>query len=115
MNINNEPKWIDVDVDGEVTGAKYFGRFLIKPYLTHAERADVTRLSELYNRGITADAGQRAFGMTLSYLKFHIVETDSMWWEGSGLNLLDEAPVYKLAESVRNLQAPKKEVTEGQE
>lgn len=109
MNINNEPKWVDVDVEGEFTGVKYFGRFQLKPYLTHAERADVSRLAELYNRGITTDATQRAFMMTLAYLKFHIIETDAAWWVDGGLNLHDEAPVYRLAELVRQIQAPEKE------
>jgi len=109
VNINNELKWVDVETEGEVTGAKYFGRFQLKPYLTHAERADVSRLFELYSRGITTDAAQRAFLMTLAYLKFHIVETDATWWVDSGLNLLDETPVYRLAELVREVQAPKKE------
>lgn len=111
-NINNASQWRDVEVEGEFTKTKYFGRFRLKPYLTHGDRADVARLAELYNRGISTDAAQRAFNMTLAFLKFHIVETDAPWWtEKGGLDLYDEAPIYALAERVRDVQKPLEEQT----
>lgn len=109
MNILNDPKWVDMEAVGEFTGHKYFGRFRIKPYLTHAERSDVARLAEMYNRGISSDSSQKGFNLTLAFLKFHIVESDASWWtENGGLDMMDEAPIYALAKSVRDVQNPPK-------
>lgn len=104
--MNNEPKWVDVDSTGEFTGNKYFGRFCIKPFLTHAERADAVRLAEMYYRGITQDANQRMFLTTMAFLKFHVTEFDAPWWgDTSGMSALDEAPVWALSEKLREIQA----------
>jgi hypothetical protein len=110
VNINNENKWVDVEAVGGTTGTKYFGRFKIKPYLTHLEKSEVSRLAELYNRGISSDPSRRQFNMLLAFLQFHIVETDatSSWWKDSegGLSLYDEEPVYSLSEAVSKAQNP---------
>ena len=49
MKINNEPIYVTLDgCKGALTGADYAeGQFLIKPYLTHREKNDVLRLTEL--------------------------------------------------------------------
>lgn len=107
MSINNEPKWVDVKAKGERTGEEFFGRFNVKPYLTHGEVNDVMRLAELYNRGIMTDPDQRAFNVTLAYLKFHIVATDAAWWtEKGGLDLIDANPVYAISAAIRTVQKP---------
>jgi hypothetical protein len=104
--INNEPKWVDIKVDGEFTGEQYFGRFRVKPFLTHAERADAVRLAELYYRGISQDANQRMFLTTLAFLKFHVLESDATWWgETNGMNSFDESPVWAISEKLREVQA----------
>jgi hypothetical protein len=104
MNFN-EPKWCDVDSEGEFTGRKYFGRFKIKPFLSHAERADAVRLAETYYRGITQDANQRLFLTTLAFLKFHVIETDADWWsEQNGLSITDEDPIWKISDQLQLIQ-----------
>jgi hypothetical protein len=101
----NDPKWKDVDCEGEFTKNKYFGRFCLKPYLTHGERADAVRLAELYCRGINQDAGQRSFLTLLAFLKFHVTETDAEWFKDSnGLNTYDEQPFYQLADKLKEVQ-----------
>lgn len=110
--MRNEPQWVDVDVEGEFTGEKYFGRFLLKPYLTNGERADAGRLAEMYFRGIKEDTAMRLFLTTLAFLKFHVQETDASWWEnGEGLEIQDESPVYKLAEKLQEVQKAKKKTS----
>lgn len=107
MNVNNDPQWRDVEIEGDFTGKKYFGRFLIKPFLTNGERADVSRLAEMYNRGLSSDGNQKAFNMTMAFLKFHIVESDATWWtDKGGLDLYDESPIFAIAEKVREVQKP---------
>jgi hypothetical protein len=105
VNINNDPKWVDVECEGNFTPTKYFGKFSVKPYLSNAERADVARLAATFTRGIE-DPDQRAFLTTLAFLKFHIVEVDADWWVDGGLSLLDQSPVWTLAAKVRDIQKP---------
>jgi hypothetical protein len=104
MSINNEPKWMDVTEKGEITKHEYFGRFLIRPFLTHAERSDATRLAERYCRGIESSEAQKLFLSTMAFLKFHVVESDADWWKGDGLLLYDQSPIYALAEQVAKVQ-----------
>jgi hypothetical protein len=104
MNFN-EPKWVEVSTEGEFSGKKYFGRFCLKPYLTHGERADAVRLAEMYYRGIQQDSAQKMFLTSLAFLKFHVVETDAEWWKTQdGLSMVDESPVYKLLEELNKIQ-----------
>lgn len=110
--INNNPIWTDIKVTGEWTKQEYFGRFLIKPFLTHAERADAVRLAERLSRGIEKSEAQKMFLSTLAFLKFHIQETDAKWWLEDGLSLIDEAPVYELADTLAKIQNPKEEEKE---
>lgn len=107
MAINNEPRWVELNTVGETTGESYFGRFSVKPYLQHNERADAVRLAERYCRGIDTAQTQRMFLTTLAFLKFHVLETDAEWWQEDGLSLLDEEPIYKLAELLGEIQKPK--------
>ena len=101
----NESKWVDVDCVGEFTKNKYFGRFNLKPFLNHGERADAVRLSELYCRGIKENLDQRAFLSLVAFLKFHVVETDAAWFkDADGLSSYDEKPFYEIAEKLRELQ-----------
>jgi hypothetical protein len=113
--INNEPVWIDVDCVGETTGDKIFGRFQVKRYLTHRERAEATRLAETYCRGIVDDLSQRAFLTTLAFLTYHVVDSDAKWWTGAdpkengsenGLSMIDEKPIWDLAKKIKELQKP---------
>jgi hypothetical protein len=106
MSINNDPKWVEVNATGEKTGEKYFGRFSLKPYLTHAETADAERIGSLYTRGIANNTELCAFLITLAYLKFHVVESDALWWKEAGLNSLDQTPFYELATKLREVQKP---------
>lgn len=100
----NEPRLVDVKVEGEETGMEYTGKFHIKPFLEHGERADAVRLAESYALGINTQ-DQRNFLLTLALLKFHVVKADASWWdEGFGLKMLDESPVWKLAEEVEGIR-----------
>lgn len=110
--MKNEPIWIDVDVTGEMTGTKYFGRFSIKRYLTHIERGEAVRLAETLMRGIQQDINFRTLLSTIAFLNVHIVETDAKWWAGDGtkgLDLLDEAPVWELSKQLYEVQKPSDE------
>lgn len=104
--MNNTTKWVDIDVTGEQTKQKYFGRFCLKPYLTHGERADAIRLAETYFRGITENKDQRMFLSTLAFLAMHITETDAKWWVNNGLDMLDEAPVWAIVNKLSEVQDP---------
>lgn len=110
MSITNKEQWIEVDVEGEATGDKYFGKFLIKPYLTHAERSDAVRLSERLARGIDRSQAEIGFLTVLSFVKFHIIESDAAWWtkDSGGLDLYDENPIYEISKKIGELQKPKK-------
>lgn len=104
--INNEPKWQDVEAVGEVSKVKYFGRFYLKPYLTHGEKNDVARLAALYNRGIE-DQDKIVFNTNLAYLKFHIVKADATWWSDQfGMDMYEEAPVYEIIQVIKKMQNP---------
>ena len=105
--IGNEPKWMDCEAEGENTKFKYFGRFSLKPFLTHAEKSDAVRLAEKYCRGIENAQQQRLFLTTLAFLKFHVVEFEADWWKEDGLDLYDEEPVYVLAEILAEVQGNK--------
>ena len=116
--VSREPRWVEVKCKGEITGAEFFGRFSVKPYLTHKERADAIRLGELLSRGIE-DKNQRLFHLTLAFLAFHVAETDAAWWKlddkddaCKGLGLCDEEPVWAISAEVRKLQKPEEKVTE---
>jgi hypothetical protein len=100
-----EPQWHDIDCVGENTGTKYFGKFSIKPFLTHSERSEAFRLASKLSLGIT-DPGHLYFLNTMAYLKYHIVDTDAQWWKSSeGLELMDELPIYTLSDKVIEIQA----------
>jgi hypothetical protein len=108
--ISNEAKWVDVTCEGEVTGHKYFGRFMLKPYATLGEKEDISRTASQWARGID-DTLQKGLITTRAFLKFHILDTDAKWWKESedGKNLYDEAPIYALVTELRKLQRPEEE------
>lgn len=112
-SVFNDPKWVDVDVEGEFTKRKYFGRFYIKPYLNHAEKSDAARLAEIYTRGISKNEHLVSFLTTLAYLKFYIVETDAKWWEdeygNNGMETHDESPIWELSSKLGEIRSPAKE------
>jgi hypothetical protein len=66
---SNDPVWIDMEVVGELTGEKYFGRFQIKRYLTNRERGDAVRFAETLCRGIENDANMRTLLTTSAFLE----------------------------------------------
>ena len=101
----NAPKWVDVEVDGERTKQKYFGRFCVKPYLTLGERRDAQVLADKYCYGL-GNEDQRILYSTLAFLAIHITETDAKWWAPNGLDLLDESPVWAIANKLYELQDP---------
>lgn len=106
--LSTEPKWIEINVDGEITKKKYYGRFQIKPFLTHKERAEATRLAEKYMMGIDTTIEQRMFLGTLALVTYHIIATDGEvdWWKEKGLDLYDEAPIYALSAEISKMQKP---------
>jgi hypothetical protein len=113
--LSTEPKWIEINVEGETTKKKYFGKFQIKPFLTHKERSEATRLAERYMMGIETTMEQRMFLGTLALVTYHIVsvEGEVEWWKEKGLDLYDEAPIYALSAEVAKIQKPQeKEKTE---
>lgn len=112
--MKNEPIWVDIDVMGELTGKKYFGRFSLKRYLTHSERATAVRLAETLCRGIQSDVTFKTLLSTIAFLSVHLVEIDAKWWDESGddvkgLELEDEAPIWALAKQINEVQKPDKE------
>jgi hypothetical protein len=112
-----EPVWKTLESVGEATKEKYFGRFLIRPFLKHRDRADAVRLTELYARGIIEDRMQRSFLMTVAFLKHHVVDfKEADWWKDDdgmfGLNIEDEQPIWDMWDLVVAVQ---KEVTEPSE
>ena len=42
----SDPRWVDVDVEGEYTGTKYHGRFQLKPFLMVSEKTEVVLLAQ---------------------------------------------------------------------
>lgn len=109
MSVTSKEQWVEIDIEGETTGEKYFGRFKVKSYLTHAERSDAVRLSERLARGIDRSQGEIGFLTVLSFVKFHIIEADAEWWtkDGEGLDLYDENPIYEISKKIGELQKPK--------
>ncbi|MEM4379069.1 MAG: hypothetical protein QXL01_00080 [Thermoplasmatales archaeon] len=108
-----EPKWVEVDCVGETPiKLKYFGRFLVKPYLSHRERSAAIQLAEKYMIGINTSIEQQAFLSTLAFLKIHIQDMDDAakkWWGDDGLDLIDERPITQLAEQIKKIQQPGEE------
>jgi hypothetical protein len=105
--IDNTPKWIEVDVQGETTKTPYFGRFLVKPFLTHGERADAQRLADRYTVGMEEGDLKNLMRM-ISFLSLHIQDNQAPWWAERGLNLVDEAPLYEIAKKLDELRNPAK-------
>jgi hypothetical protein len=102
-----EPRWIEINVDGENTGKKYFGKFQVKPFLKVKEKAEAVRLAERYMLGIETTISQREFLTTLALVTYHIVSDDSVeWWKEKGLDLYDEAPIYAIASEIKKMQTP---------
>lgn len=104
----NKNTWIEIDCEGEASKQRYFGRFEVKPFLVHKERADAARLAEVYCRGIREDVSERAFLTSLAFVKMHIVSSDASWWKEDGLDLVDEAPIYEIIKKINELQNPSK-------
>jgi len=102
MSVQNPTTWVEIDIAGEVSGDKYFGRFLLKHYLGIAERSDAARLATVWNRGIDDKQHSELIELNtaLAYLKFHIVETDAPWWKDFGLNVIDTSPVQALSDQL---------------
>jgi len=112
MHINNDPSWLEVTCEGEVTGRKYHGKFQVKPYLTISERKKVSELAEEKLLNIKEDQNVRTIYITLATLQHHILKTDADWWKGNGKelageDLYDEAPIAELVKLVNELQRPK--------
>ena len=110
MKVNNEPIYVCLDgCKGGVTGADYSeGQFLIKKYLTHREKSDVIRLTELLLRNIERNQEAILFYSAIAQLAFHVVESPE-WWGDKGMDLLDGEPVWALMEKVYKLQNPESE------
>lgn len=106
--VDNSPVWVEVDCVGEETGAKYFGRFEVKRYLTQKEKGDVGRLYETYSRGLVDDVGQKSMFYMLAKLSFHVLQSDAPWWKEKGLDLVDDEPAIALMTAIRNVQGGKK-------
>jgi len=107
--LNLESRWVEIDVEGESTKKRYFGRIELKPFLTHREKAEAVKLAEKYMIGIEVSYEFRAFLTTLAFLSLHIVNLESdakSWWQDDGLSLLDESPVYAIAEALKKIQNP---------
>jgi hypothetical protein len=115
MQISNEPVYVTLDgCKGSNTGADYSeGQFLVKKYLSHREKNDVIRLTELLLRNIERNKDAILFYSALSQLAFHVVECPA-WWGDKGMDLFDTEPVWALMDKIYELQNPevlKKEET----
>jgi hypothetical protein len=110
MKIGNDPVYVTLDgCVGKVTGTNYAeGQFLLKPFLTHKEKADTIRLTELLLRNIERNQDAIMFYSAIAQLAFHIVEFPS-WWTDRGLDLYDSEPVWALLEKVSEIQNPNKD------
>jgi hypothetical protein len=94
--IKNEGVWVNLHSLGQ-SEAHYNGKFLLKPWLTHGEKADGQRLAERYNMGIETPA-ERYFYTMLAYTKFHVLEAqEADWWDIDNLlEGIDQEPIYEL-------------------
>lgn len=104
--VSNSPVWVEVDVKGDATGEQYYGRFCVKPFLTHAEKADAQRLADRYTNNME-ESPIKNFMRLLAYLKLHIQDVEAPWWVENGLTLMDESPVYELAKKLDEIRQPK--------
>lgn len=114
----NEAKWLELDMVSVVSGHKYFGRFLMKPYLTLSERADASRLANQYTRGLDPkneiDRPLWASLRFAAFLKYHILDTDADWWpKDDPSKIYDEDLAYQLINLVRPEEKEEPEVKEG--
>lgn len=109
MKISNEPIYITLDgCKGKVTGADYSeGQFLVKLFLTHREKSDVIRLTEMLLRNIERNQNAIQFYSAIAQLAFHITEAPA-WWGDRGLELYDAEPVWALMDKIYELQNPGK-------
>jgi hypothetical protein len=109
MKVSNEPVYVCLDgCKGSDTGFDYSdGQFLIKKYLTHREKNDVIRLTELLLHNIERNQDAILFYSAIAQLAFHIVEAPE-WWGDKGMDLIDREPVWALMERIYNLQNPDK-------
>ena len=100
----SDPRWVDVDVEGEYTGTKYHGRFQLKPFLMVSEKTEVVLLAQKLKKGLTDTNGHTLLLEALAFLSFHIQAFEAPWWSEDGLNMLDESPIYELSNKLREFQ-----------
>ena len=55
--MNNDIKFIDVDVVGEVTGTRYQGTFEIRPFMSTRSKAEYVRLLNREAKGLLREIG----------------------------------------------------------
>lgn len=107
--INNDPRWIDINITGENTGFQYTGSIQVKPHLNLQERADAVRLAGTYTRGFS-DLAETEFYYSLAFLSFHVIASpDVSWWANGGLSLLDKAPILYITTEVIKMKNPNKD------
>ena len=100
-----EPRWIEMKCTGETTGTEYFGKFRVKPFLSHKERTQAFAMAEGKLLGIQDNLGHKSFVTALSFLQFYIVDAEADWWKKEkGEDLADEEPIYVLAAKVKEIQ-----------
>lgn len=109
--MDNSPRWIEIDIKGETTGHSYFGRFAVKPFLTHGERADAQRIADRYTSGMEQTEVKNLLRV-IAFLTIHIKEADAAWWKNNGLDLMDEAPIYEIAKKLDEIRNPPEEKSE---
>lgn len=109
-----DPRWVDVNVEGETTGVQYTGRFQLKPFLKVFETTDAMLLAQKYGKGIDTTTNHGVLLNALAFLKYHVLASEATWWVNDGLDLLDQAPIYEIANKLTEFQQelkPKKAET----
>lgn len=119
----SNPIWVEVDCVGEDTQTKYFGKFLVRPFLTIKEKTEVNKTFGKYSLGVPFSENNdqldtRFFLNTLAFFKVAVVESDCDWWKGDepGMDLLDVEPIFTLLDKytqAKRALMPKKEGSNG--
>jgi hypothetical protein len=105
MMIDNSPIFITTDTVTGKSGQVYpSSQFKIVKFLTLGEKADASRLMDIYTNNIKSIKWLDIMS-ELAVLKFHIKAAPT-WWVNDGLNILDEEPIREVSRQIQNAVKP---------
>lgn len=108
MSQANEPVGFSINLIGDFTGDKWFGKFEAKVALSHRDRLTRDRLRREYLGSKSEDASDEARATAVVFSELHVRLTKwPEWWVGADggmelkdLNLISE--IYRAALKVEN-------------